>query len=165
MAAMILDAATRQAASPHHHLGHQTQCAVFHCTFHLLLNKGSNAERMLGMATDFDDEPDHNPKAPVVLKVEAGPADQNSSRQPLPPKESAANDEREHTEDDEDDEEDEEEDDEDEDEDNDGQEDEPKLKYHRLTGNLSEVYRNGDATSSFLVAGDKMVCYRFRHTL
>lgn len=35
--------------------------------------------------------------------------------------------------------------------------DEPKLKYARMTGNLGAVYRNGDATSTFLVAGDKMV--------
>lgn len=34
---------------------------------------------------------------------------------------------------------------------------EPKLKYTRLTGNLGPVYRGGDATSSFMVAGDKMV--------
>lgn len=34
---------------------------------------------------------------------------------------------------------------------------EPKLKYTRLTSNLAPVYRNGDATSTFLVAGDKMV--------
>src|SRR5271170_6709578 len=38
------------------------------------------------------------------------------------------------------------------------EEDEPKLKYARLTGHLGAVYRNGDATSTFLVAGDKMVC-------
>ncbi|KAL9063881.1 MAG: hypothetical protein Q9157_008045 [Trypethelium eluteriae] len=44
-----------------------------------------------------------------------------------------------------------------EDEDDDGGEDEPKLKYNRLTGSLGTVYRNGDATSSFLVSGDKMV--------
>lgn len=56
--------------------------------------------------------------------------------------------------DDDDDDEDEEDDDEDEDED-----DEPKLKYARLTGQLGAVYRNGDATSTFLVAGDKMVRY------
>ncbi len=37
------------------------------------------------------------------------------------------------------------------------EEDEPKLKYARLTGNLGAVYRNGDATSAFMVAGDKMV--------
>jgi hypothetical protein len=36
--------------------------------------------------------------------------------------------------------------------------DEPKLKYARMTGYLGSVYRNGDATSAFLVAGDKMVC-------
>lgn len=34
---------------------------------------------------------------------------------------------------------------------------EPKLKYSRLTSSLLPVYRNGDATSSFMVAGDKMV--------
>lgn len=39
----------------------------------------------------------------------------------------------------------------------DGDDDEPKLKYARLTSNLGPVYRNGDATSTFLVAGDKMV--------
>lgn len=49
---------------------------------------------------------------------------------------------------DEDDEDDEEEEEEDE---------EPRLKYARLTQHLAPVYRNGDATSSFLVAGDKMV--------
>jgi hypothetical protein len=46
---------------------------------------------------------------------------------------------------------------EDEEDDADGVEDEPKLKYHRLTPNLSSVYRSGDATSSFLVSGDKLV--------
>lgn len=54
----------------------------------------------------------------------------------------------------------EEEDDSDEDEEEDeedGDEEEPKLKYARLTQHLGAVYRNGDATSSFLVAGDKMV--------
>jgi hypothetical protein len=48
------------------------------------------------------------------------------------------------------------EDDDDEEEDDDADE-EPKLKYSRLTSSLGPVYRNGDATSSFLVAGDKMV--------
>jgi len=47
-------------------------------------------------------------------------------------------------------------DDDDEEEDDDADE-EPKLKYSRLTSSLGPVYRNGDATSSFLVAGDKMV--------
>ena len=44
-----------------------------------------------------------------------------------------------------------------EEDDEDGEEDEPKLKYARLTSHLLPVYRNGDATSAFLVAGDKMV--------
>lgn len=35
--------------------------------------------------------------------------------------------------------------------------DEPRLKYAYLTKHLGSVYRNGDATSTFLVAGDKMV--------
>lgn len=39
----------------------------------------------------------------------------------------------------------------------DDEDEEPKLKYARLTQHLGPVYRNGDATSAFLVAGDKMV--------
>jgi len=42
-------------------------------------------------------------------------------------------------------------------EEDEGEDDEPKLKYTRLTGNLASVYRGGDATSSSMVAGDKMV--------
>ncbi|KAB5526419.1 hypothetical protein GE09DRAFT_1257019 [Coniochaeta sp. 2T2.1] len=58
----------------------------------------------------------------------------------------------------EDEEEDEQDGDEEEDDDDDDEEDEePKLKYARLTPHLGAVYRNGDATSSFLVAGDKMI--------
>lgn len=45
----------------------------------------------------------------------------------------------------------------DEDDDEEEAEEEPKLKYSRLTTNLGPVYRNGDATSAFMVAGDKMV--------
>ncbi|KFY66531.1 hypothetical protein V497_00866 [Pseudogymnoascus sp. VKM F-4516 (FW-969)] len=48
------------------------------------------------------------------------------------------------------------EDEEDEDEEEDDEEDEPKLKNARMTGYMTQLYRNGDATSSFLVAGDKM---------
>lgn len=39
----------------------------------------------------------------------------------------------------------------------DDEDEEPRLKYARLTQNLAGVYKNADATSSFLVAGDKMV--------
>lgn len=49
------------------------------------------------------------------------------------------------------------EDEEDED-DEEEEEDEPKLKNARMTGYMTQLYRNGDATSCFLVAGDKMVC-------
>lgn len=34
---------------------------------------------------------------------------------------------------------------------------EPRLKYAYLTKHLGSVYRNGDATSSFITTGDKMV--------
>lgn len=37
------------------------------------------------------------------------------------------------------------------------EDEEPRLKYASLTQHLKTVYRNGDATSAFLVAGDKMV--------
>ena len=37
------------------------------------------------------------------------------------------------------------------------EDEEPRLKYASLTTHLKPVYRNGDATSAFLVAGDKMV--------
>lgn len=37
------------------------------------------------------------------------------------------------------------------------EEDEPRLNYTSLTKYLRPLYRNGDATSAFLVAGDKMV--------
>lgn len=48
--------------------------------------------------------------------------------------------------------------DEDEDgEDEDEEDEEPRLKYAPLTRNLGTVYRNGDATSAFLVAGDKLI--------
>lgn len=44
-------------------------------------------------------------------------------------------------------------------EESDEEDEEPRLKYAYLTKHLGSVYRNGDATSSFLVAGDKMVCH------
>jgi WD40 repeat protein len=37
------------------------------------------------------------------------------------------------------------------------EEEEPRLKYATLTRNVSTIYRNGDATSAFHVAGDKMI--------
>lgn len=64
------------------------------------------------------------------------------------------NDEEEDEEEEDDD--DEEEDDEDE-EDEDEEDEEPRLNYARITQNIASVYRNGDATSAFLVAGDKLV--------
>lgn len=52
---------------------------------------------------------------------------------------------------------DEEEEEDEDDEDSDEDDEEPRLKYAYLTKHLGSVYRNGDATSTFLVAGDKMV--------
>lgn len=46
---------------------------------------------------------------------------------------------------------------EDDSDDDDEEEGEPRLKYTRLTDTLGPVYRNGDATSAFTVAGDKLV--------
>lgn len=43
------------------------------------------------------------------------------------------------------------------DEESDDEDEEPRLKYSYLTKHLGSIYRNGDATSTFLVAGDKMV--------
>ncbi|KIW69609.1 hypothetical protein, variant [Phialophora macrospora] len=37
------------------------------------------------------------------------------------------------------------------------EEEEPRLKYATLTRNVTTIYRNGDATSAFHVAGDKMI--------
>lgn len=62
--------------------------------------------------------------------------------------------EEEETEDDDEEEDEDEDDDEEEEEEED---EEPKLKYARLTEHLGPLYRNGDATSAFLTAGDKMV--------
>ena len=44
----------------------------------------------------------------------------------------------------------------DEDDEEDEEEEEPRLKYATLTRNVSPLYRNGDATSAFIVTGDKM---------
>lgn len=51
----------------------------------------------------------------------------------------------------------EEEEEEEEGEESDEEDEEPRLKYAYLSKHLGSVYRNGDATSTFLVAGDKMV--------
>lgn len=46
---------------------------------------------------------------------------------------------------------------EEEEDDEDEEDEEPRLKYASLTKSQGPVYRNGDAASTFLVAGDKMV--------
>ena len=49
------------------------------------------------------------------------------------------------------------EEDSDQEEDDEEEEEEPRLEYTSMTKKLMPVYRNADATSAFLVAGDKMV--------
>ena len=44
------------------------------------------------------------------------------------------------------------------------EEEEPRLEYVSMTKKLTAVYRNGGATSTFLVAGDKMVRMFRRYT-
>jgi hypothetical protein len=51
----------------------------------------------------------------------------------------------------------------DDDEEEEEEDEEPKLKYTRMTSSLGGVYRNGDATSTFLAAGDKMVTVKKLH--
>ena len=83
------------------------------------------------------------------------PEDQGDSSRP---KEDESNRDETETKDDDEDESAEDSDaEEDDEEEDDEEDDEPKLKYARLTSHLGAVYRNGDATSTFLVAGDKMV--------
>ena len=45
--------------------------------------------------------------------------------------------------------------------DDDDDDEEPRLKYTRLTKSLAGVYRNGDAVSSSVVFGDRMVRFYF----
>lgn len=83
---------------------------------------------------------------PEAEAGEAGPGP-NSSARGSEAEQSISNDNQE-------DEEEYEEEDEEEDEDED---EEPRLKYASLTKSITPLYRNGDATSAFLVAGDVMV--------
>jgi len=48
---------------------------------------------------------------------------------------------------------------EEEEDDEEEEEEEPRLEYTSITKKLTAIYRNGDATSTFLVAGDKMVSF------
>ena len=106
--------------------------------------------------TSVSPEPDNGTQresdgesSPELSRVEPRPVDEETSEDESEGEEGTVD----HGGDDDDDEDD---DDDDEDEDDD-EDDEPKLKYARLTPHLSSVYRNGDMTSSFLVAGDKMI--------
>ncbi|KAI1324492.1 hypothetical protein F5Y16DRAFT_380770 [Xylariaceae sp. FL0255] len=89
------------------------------------------------------DEPQSDEKS--ALQEDAGDGDKEESEN------------RDDDEDDERDDQHEDDDEDDDDDDDDEEEEEPRLKYARLTQHLAAVYRNGDSTSAFLVAGDKMI--------
>lgn len=93
------------------------------------------------------------------LEVSAGQNVHKSSTHPNHPDRLAGNEhEHEHNEDEgQDDNEHEVNSEEEEETEDEEEEEEPHLKYAYLTKHLGAVYRNGDATSSFLAAGDKLV--------
>ena len=93
-------------------------------------------------------------EAPSVKDGEVADDDNEDDSQDNDAKGDAESESGDEDEDGEDDDESEGEEEEEEEEDED---EEPRLKYARLTQHLGPVYRNGDATSSFLVAGDKMI--------
>jgi hypothetical protein len=100
------------------------------------------------MASDSDDDQDDNLATPTAVTN----APSTPIKQTAPPAQEGSDGEEGDGDGDGDDD-----DDDDEDADDDGPNDEPKLKYTRLTSSLGAVYRSGDSTSSFMVAGDKMV--------
>ncbi|WEW55179.1 Vacuolar protein sorting-associated protein 41 [Emydomyces testavorans] len=88
---------------------------------------------------------------------DAAPGPSSSAREKQPEQDNShQSQEREEREDEEYDDDDEEEEDK-VDESEEEEEEEPRLKYASLTKSISSLYRNGDATSTFLVAGDKMI--------
>ncbi|KAK5101974.1 Vacuolar protein sorting-associated protein 41 [Lithohypha guttulata] len=95
-------------------------------------------------SSEPDEEQPHSPRQVEPKEIE-------DSRPATPKSASGPDHDRVHAEDQE------EEDGEDDEDDGEEEEEEPRLKYAPLTKNLSNVYRNGDSTSSFIVAGDKLV--------
>lgn len=91
-----------------------------------------------------------------TAKAETAPSDRRKSDSQFSDDDEGEDISNEEEDDDEEDDDGVEEDDDDEDEEEE-EEEEPRLKYAPLTQHLRAVYRNGDATSAFLVAGDKMV--------
>ncbi|KAF9871259.1 vacuolar assembly [Colletotrichum karsti] len=101
-----------------------------------------------GKAAESSDNDGDGGPAPASVagqKAEKKPQDQHAEH------------EEEDDDEDDDDEEEDDDDDDEEDDDDDDEDEEPRLKYARLTQHLGPIYRNGDATSAFLVAGDKMI--------
>ncbi|GJN71488.1 vacuolar protein sorting-associated protein 41 [Purpureocillium lilacinum] len=91
-----------------------------------------------------------------TAKAETAPSDRRKSDSQFSDDDEGEDISNEEEDDDEEDDDGVDEDDDDEDEEEE-EEEEPRLKYAPLTQHLRAVYRNGDATSAFLVAGDKMI--------
>ncbi|CAK7267440.1 Vacuolar protein sorting-associated protein 41 [Sporothrix epigloea] len=115
----------------------------------VVTEQGETAGEMTATASDSDNTVDSSSPAD-------GDSRRRSSNEDGETLEGSDDDGESEEEDDEYDE-DEDDEDEDEDEDEDDEDEEPKLKYARLTQHLGGLYRNGDATSTFVVSGDKMV--------
>jgi hypothetical protein len=105
-----------------------------------------------GGATGHEDEVARNDPGTRALSssTEAGPSDRRKDD---------GNEQHDNDDNDDDDGGQHDESDEDEEDEEEEEEEEPRLKYAYLTRHLSSLYRNGDATSTFLTGGDKMVCY------
>jgi hypothetical protein len=98
--------------------------------------------------------------APMLPEVQEVRTAQEASRDDAAAIATEEEQEEEEEEEDDDGDEGEDDDEEGEEDEEDDEDEEPQLKYARLTKHLGSVYRNGDATSAFLVAGDKMVSLR-----
>lgn len=108
------------------------QCCSADCSSHMAAGDGSSELEDDNTQSSIQDAPDSDPFVTSTQETET--KDENEHDQ--------HGDEEDAEEVDEEDEDDE----------------EPRLKYATLTKNLSSLYRNGDATSSCLVVGDKMAC-------
>lgn len=97
------------------------------------------------------------------VEITDADADADNNKEAEEPEEEEEEEEEEEDEEEEDEDEEDEEEDDEEEEEEEEEDEEPLLKSVRLTQHLGAVYRNGDATSACLVAGDKMV-WALRHS-
>lgn len=122
-------------------------------------NDSHHESQDIAAATDTTSAPTASSPAEATAEL-PNPGEGGQSRDGAESRKTTTGDDGESEEDGSEEEEDEDEEESGESEEEDDEEDEdeePRLKYARLTQHLSGVYKNADATSSFLVAGDKMV--------